>query len=87
MAFLAVEKFVRYVKGGDHHGHSHGAVHASDNGHSAADDSTSHGSTDSKKKTVKKSPVTVTDDKKNTSHSTQGIYTHTSTLSTYKGMF
>ena len=73
VAFLAVEKFVRYVKGG---GHSHNMVHVSDNGHSPVDDNKSPNNTDNKKKTVKKSSVTVAGDKKKTPHSTQGIYVH-----------
>jgi len=67
VAFLAVEKFVRYVKGGHSHGHSHSA----DNDHS----SKSHDETD-KNKTGKKSSETkssemVNGDKIQASHSGQ----------------
>jgi len=76
VAFLAVEKFVRYVKGGHSHGHSHGT----DSDHS----SQSSGKTD-KNKTGKKSSETkssevVNGDKIQTSHSSQ-IQASTTTAS------
>lgn len=62
IAFLAVEKFVRYVKGGDSHGHSHSAVHVAGNGHSRDDDNSHHKT--EKNKTTKKSSVTSDGDEK-----------------------
>ena len=83
VAFLAVEKFVRYVKGGDSHGHSHSGEHVSDNGHNPR-----HAGNDNKKKmekmAAKKSSATVADDKKKTSHGTQGIDVMP-TIFTHKG--
>jgi len=52
VAFLAVEKFVRYVKGGDSHGHSHVTDASSDKSHSRTD----------KNRTVKKSSEIVNGD-------------------------
>jgi len=66
VSFLAVEKFVRYVKGGDSHGHSHSsALHVTDNDHSSLK---THGA---KNKTVKKSSETVNGDKKEASQNGQ----------------
>lgn len=85
VAFLAVEKFVRYVKGGDSHGHSHGVTHASDNGHSPVDDGKRH--TDNKKKTAgKKASATVAAEKKKTEHSAHGIDL-SSAVSSHKDIF
>ncbi|OWF36564.1 protein catecholamines up-like isoform X2 [Mizuhopecten yessoensis] len=56
VAFLIVEKFVRYVKGGHSHSHSHGAGQAADKKNVKKEDSqtTDAGKTDKKDDTVSK---------------------------------
>ena len=65
VAFLAVEKFVRYMKGGDSHGHSH----VTDSDHQQADGK-SEGKAQ-KNKTMKKSSDTIKGDKHQTVHTSQ----------------
>jgi len=74
VAFLAVEKFVRYVKGGDSHGHSHSSAHTTDNDYSSKSQSKTE-----RNRTAKKSSDTVHGDKKQTSHDSQVQTSVTST--------